>query len=230
MQYQGQSTLSLEREYETRRRLYNYENLSRHKVAVVGLGAPGLGLTIAIAQKGYDVIGFDFDPAIVSYLQDELAFHVPSDAPTLNHTSPTLSSAFKDLRSADTFFLSLSIPTTADGKEDLLPMLEQLRVVAAALRHGSLLLLESPLGPGISEDIIIPVLEYESDLMVERDFFYVHCPLRSTHNQVHHQLPRVIGGAGPLSLERGINVYDAICDAPLIPMATLKETEAYCLT
>lgn len=227
MQYQGQSALSREREFETRRRLYNYEDLSRHQVAVVGLGDTGLPLTLAIASKGYDVVGFDFDADIVSYYRDEVALHFPASGPTPTSKSVKFSSSFKDLRGADTFFLSLSIPQSADGTADLMPMIEQLRVVAAALRHGSLILLESSLSPGVSEDIIIPVLEYEADLMVERDFFYVHCPLRDITKSSNPHIPRVIGGAGPLSLERGINVYDAISDAPLIPMSTLKETEAY---
>ena len=229
MQHTGQSTLSREREFETRRRLYNYEDLSRHQVAVVGLNSTGLPLTLAIAQKGYDVIGFDFDADTVSSIYNEVPFHFPTTDQSEKSIAPKFSSSFNDLRKADTFFLSLFVPQPKNDTADLMPLIEQLRVVAAALRHGSLILLESSLSPGVSEDIIIPVLEYESDLMVERDFFYVHCPLREGAKSSNPHLPRVIGGAGPLSLERGINVYDAISDAPLIPMSTLKETEAYAM-
>lgn len=229
MQHIAESTLSREREFETRRRLYNYEDLARHQVAVVGLTPTGLPLAITIAQKGYDVIGFDFDADTVSYVHDEVALHFPATDQSEKSVAPVFSSSFNDLRKADTFFLSLSLSQSEDGATDLLPFIEQLRVVAAALRHGSIVLLESSFSPGVSEDIIIPVLEYESDLMVERDFFYVHCPLRADSKSSNNHTPRVIGGAGPLSLERGINVYDAISDAPLIPMGTLKETEAYSL-
>jgi nucleotide sugar dehydrogenase len=81
----------------------------------------------------------------------------------------------------------------------------------------------------MSEKIVIPILEHESGLKAEQDFYYAHCPERINPGDQKHtakSIPRVIGGIGPKSLARALEVYGTILDAQLLPMQNIKEAEA----
>ncbi|MEK7639079.1 MAG: nucleotide sugar dehydrogenase [Patescibacteria group bacterium] len=226
----NQSTLTLTKSYQVGERQYSYDNLTYHKIAIVGLGYVGLPLAIAVAEKGFDVIGYDIDRAKVQQLQKrEGSFLSAEEQAVFASTDFKISSRFDDVRGADIFFICVPTPVNEDHTPDLSPLVGAIRTIAPALRHGSLVVVESSINPGVSDDILIPILEFESDLMVERDFFLVYCPERVNpgDNYYHTKnIPRVIGGAGPQSLKRGLQVYESILDADMTAMSSLKEAEA----
>ena len=226
----GPSTLSLEKEYEVRRQQFSYDRLDEHKIAVVGLGYVGLPLALTVAEKGIPVVGFDIDATKIDTLRGgEADFLSPQERLTFKKHKVEVDSHNSILRGADTFFICVPTPVTADHMPDLSPLIDATRSVAAALRPGSIVLVESTINPGICDDILIPILEFESDLTVERDFYFAYCPERINPGDdrfTTRNIPRVIGGAGPHSLERALKVYKSILDADITPMGSLKEAEA----
>lgn len=228
------STVSFEKEmekvYEVRRRQSSYDTLDEHTVAVIGLGYVGLPLALTMAERGISVVGFDIDATKIDNLKSgEADFLEPEEKLVLKNHPIDVDSHYSILRNADTFFICVPTPVTADHMPDLGPLIDATRSVAAALKPGSLVLVESTINPGICDDILIPILEFESDLTVERDFYFVYCPERINPGDDRfntRNIPRVLGGAGPHSLERGLKVYRSILEAEVTPMESLKEAEA----
>jgi len=228
----GQTVLSPTRKLPTRRRQYNYTHPKTNapNVAVIGLGYVGLPLAIAAAEKGLNVIGFDIDTEKVARLaRREAAFLSAEEQAAFLRAPMQVISDFEGLRQADTFIICVPTPVNGDNLPDLSLLIDATRTVAAALRRGNLVVVESSVNPGICDDILVPILEFESDFTVERDFSFVYCPERINPGDTHYNtknIPRVIGGAGPVSLQRGLSLYESILDAPLTPMKSLKEAEA----
>ncbi|HEY0964788.1 MAG TPA: nucleotide sugar dehydrogenase, partial [Candidatus Paceibacterota bacterium] len=226
----GRSTVSLQKEYEVRRRQFSYDNLQEHTVAVVGLGYVGLPLALTVAEKGIPVVGYDTDSTKIDKLKSgEADFISPEEQLTFKNNMMDVDSHYSILRGADTFFVCVPTPVTADHMPDLGPLIDATRAVAAALRPGSIVLVESTINPGICDDILIPILEFESDLSVERDFYFAYCPERINPGDDRFNtknIPRVLGAAGPHSLERGLKIYRSILESEITPMGSLKEAEA----
>lgn len=230
MQKKGNATLSARTARTPRHQSFTYAEEATAPIAVIGLGYVGLPLAIAAAEKGLLVIGFDNDKDKVKQLNNkEARFLSEDERAAFKEVTIDITSTFDALQEAKTFIICVPTPVSDDHLPDLSPLVAATRTVAAALKRGDMVIVESSVSPGVCGDIIIPILELESDLSVERDFAFVYCPERVNPGDKQYNtknIPRVIGGAGPLSLERGLSLYASILDAPLKAMKSLKEAEA----
>jgi len=230
MQKKGQATLPASRADKAQHGQYSFQDVAAQNIAVIGLGYVGLPLAIAAAEKGLHVTGFDNDREKIKRLDNRDAeFLSKEEQSAFKKTTMNITSDFDALCEATVFIICVPTPVSDDHLPNLSPLIEATRTVAAALETGNLVIVESSVSPGICDDIIIPILEFESDLSVERDFSFVYCPERVNPGDGHYNtknIPRVIGGSGPVSLERGLALYESILDAPLKPMKSLKEAEA----
>lgn len=206
------------------------QTIDTANIAVIGLGYVGLPLAIRATQQGFPVIGFDIDKEKIDAINRyEVSYVTPMENEALRsaHAFIATTSVTK-LKEADVFIVC--VPTPVNGYEpDLKPLQSACRTVGAALKAGNLVIIESTVNPGACEEVVLPILEKASGLKVERDFYLAHCPERINPGDEKWNvgsIPRVIGGAGPESLRRAISLYANIVDAPLSPLATLKEAEA----
>ena len=200
----------------------------KKSLAVVGLGYVGLPLAAAYA-KHFKVIGFDVNKAkIAEYLAGkdptaELGDEVLQAAP-IEFTSD-------ETRLREASFLIVAVPTPINGDKtpDLLPVRGASEVVGRNLQPGSIVVFESTVYPGVTEDICRPILEKESGLVCGRDFKIGYSPERINPGDKVHRLAnirKIVSGMDAASLQEITAVYDTVIEAGVYPAPSIKVAEA----
>ena len=154
------------------------------QVCVIGLGYVGLPLATEFAEAGYHVVGVDLDlkkiesvRAGVSYIPDVRSSRI---APLVQVGKLTATTDYQSIDpSPDAVFICVPTPYTTLKVPDLSYITEAARAIAAALRPGQLVVLESTTYPGTTEELVLPILEGAGDLVHERDFFLAFSPSAS---------------------------------------------------
>ncbi|MDP3735650.1 MAG: nucleotide sugar dehydrogenase [bacterium] len=192
-------------------------------LAVVGVGYVGLPLAEQAYRRGYSVTGIDIDEEKVSALAHRLE--------RKNGANPSLTFSTDFLAVADADIIAVCVPTPVykNHAPNLSPLKAACRDVGRYLRAGQLVILESTVNPNVTESIVVPLLEKNSGLAVERDFFVAHAPERiNPGDSLWHvgNIPRVVGGIGPESLERASAFYRSVIDAAILEMNSVREAEA----
>ncbi|MBI5456344.1 nucleotide sugar dehydrogenase [Candidatus Kaiserbacteria bacterium] len=204
---------------------------STSSIVVVGVGYVGLPLAILAASKKYRAIGFDIDEAKISRLTKRDANYITDEEQELLRKQDNISftSREDDIWHASAYIICVPTPVKADHTPDLEPLKNASRIVGRHLSRGSLVVIESTVNPGACEDVALPILESESGLEAESDFYFAHCPERVNPGDVKwnvRTIPRVIGAIGEESLAQAIALYQNLLDAPLQAMPSIKEAEA----
>jgi UDP-N-acetyl-D-glucosamine dehydrogenase len=197
-------------------------------VGVVGLGYVGLPLAVEIAHSGLRVVGFDVDSTTVEGINAGTS-HI--DDVTQEELAGVLATgrleATTDMaRLAECDAISISVPTPLSKTQDpdVSFVIAASEAVAAALRPGQLVVLESTTYPGTTREVLLPALE-RTGLSVGKDFFLCFSPERvDPGNQVWKtkNTPKVIGGVTPACTEVGLAVYERFIDT----MVAVSSTEA----
>lgn len=196
------------------------------RIAVIGLGYVGLPVALLAQSQGYHVTGFDISEARVAAVRSKASSLSADERAALARTPLRTTTDARHIADACIYIVCVPTPVV-DARPDLHPLESACRSIAAVLKKGDLVSIESTVNPGVCESLI-PLLE-KSGLRVERDWYMVHCPERINPGDTDwnvRTLPRVIGAPGETSLARGMDFYRSILDAPLMPMHTLKEAEA----
>lgn len=198
-------------------------------VAVVGLGYVGLPLAVRAREKGYIVIGFDTDakknalindgksPIEDQYLEKQLPqFHFEAT------TDP------RAITSADIVLVCVPTPVDDLHNPDLGPVVSAMTTVAKHLKPGALVVLESTVNPGVSEETVAPIFE-QAGHALGSDVFLAHCPERINPGDEKWNvtnIPRVVGAFEELGLKRALQFYRSIVDGEIRPMKSIREAEA----
>ncbi|MEM4004337.1 MAG: nucleotide sugar dehydrogenase, partial [Desulfurococcaceae archaeon] len=200
-------------------------------VCVFGLGRVGLPSAVIFASRGFRVYGIDTDEgkinAInqgVSYLRepglDELLDKVVSEGRLL-----AVSEASEVLGECEVVLIDVPTPIRG-GFVDLSYLISACEIIAKSLRKGMLVAVESTVPPGTTSELVKDILEKSSGLMVEKDFYLAYVPERITPGKAIEELlqvPRVIGGVGPKSTKRALEVYGRINPNLITTDATTAE-------
>ncbi len=196
-------------------------------IAVLGLGYVGLPVALAFAKK-FAAVGFDIDAAKVRELVEgyDRNHEVPADV--LKATSLVMTSQPADL--AKVTFWVVAVPTPVDGNNvpDLTPVVRASETVGKYLKKGDVVVYESTVYPGVTEDICGPVLAKASGLP-RSDFKLGYSPERINPGDKEHTLERitkVVSGEDEATLERVASVYSAIIDAGVHRAPSIKVAEA----
>ena len=198
------------------------------KIAVVGLGYVGLPLAVAFGKKT-STIGFDLKSSRIAELQTgvdrtgEVA-GVDLAAARIDYTSDPAR-----LKAAD--FIIIAVPTPIDKahRPDLAPLLSASAIVGANLKAGAIVVYESTVYPGATEEDCVPVLERESGLVCGRDFFVGYSPERINPGDKVHRLEtikKIVSGQTPEVLAIVAEVYAAVVTAGVHCAASIKVAEA----
>ena len=199
-------------------------------VVVVGLGYVGLPLALLTAKKGFRVTGIDTDKAKVAKINrrsDPLGDSYI--AQNIKGSALKATAKFQPIRSSDIILICVPTPVKNSYQPDLKPLKSAASAVAAHLKKGALIIVESTINPGVCDEVLIPLIEKQSGLKVNRDFRVAHCPERiNPGDQKWHveNIPRVVGASDEAGLKRALEFYQSIINAPIKAMASLKEAEA----
>jgi UDP-N-acetyl-D-galactosamine dehydrogenase len=198
-------------------------------VAVVGLGYVGLPLAVEFG-KIYDTIGFDLNAEkIASYRKyvDPTGELSSDDLRAATKLHPTNDPA--ELKKAD--FVVVAVPTPIDNARlpDFAPLIGASEFVGKNLKRGAIVVYESTVYPGATEEVCIPVLEKHSGLKWKKDFFVGYSPERINPGDKEHTLTRivkVVSGDGPETLEKVAALYSAVVKAGVHRASSIAVAEA----
>ena len=200
----------------------------QQKIAVVGLGYVGLPLAIALAKKAR-VVGFDISRRKVEQLRQGYDATGEVEAAELAQSTIELTDDAARLREAS--FLIVTVPTPIDHhkKPDLRPVESASRMIGQNLAPGSIVVYESTVYPGVTEDICVPLLEQESGLKCGAGFKVGYSPERiNPGDKVHtvDKIVKVVSGQDEETLETVARVYAAVVTAGVHRASSIKVAEA----
>ena len=208
--------------------LYERLKAGEEKLAVLGLGYVGMPLAVAFAKK-MEVIGFDLN-------EDKIRIYREGKDPTnevgddaIRETTIRFTADEKALREAKFHIVAVPTPIYADKTPDLSPVEGASRILGRNLTPGSIVVYESTVYPGVTEQNCVPILEKESGLKCGVDFKVGYSPERINPGDKVHRLEnirKIVSGMDTESLEEIRQVYNLIIDAGTFPVSSIKTAEA----
>lgn len=203
--------------------IHKEENL-----AVIGLGYVGMPIAVAFSKR-LSVIGFDTNAAKIAQYQHGIdPTHEVGDA-AIAGCSVHFTSREEELKNAKFFIVAVPTPVNQDHTPNLIPVESACRVVGRNLQKGSIVVFESTVYPGVTEDVCVPILEQESRMVCGRDFKVGYSPERINPGDKVHRLEnivKIVSGMDEESLNEIKQVYDLVIEAGTYSVSSIKTAEA----
>ncbi len=200
------------------------------RVGVIGLGYVGLPLAVEFARAGFDVTGFDVDQSKVAEI-DAGRSYIP-DVPQAELAEAVLAGRLRattdmtQLADMDVADICVPTPLRKTKDPDLSYVVQALEGVAASLKPGQLVILESTTYPGTTDEVALPMLEARG-LKVDRDFFLAFSPERvdpGNPTYLTRNIPKIVGGHGPASTQAATLLYAQIVGT-VVPVTSTRVAE-----
>jgi UDP-N-acetyl-D-galactosamine dehydrogenase len=200
-----------------------------NQIAVIGLGYVGLPVALAMAKKFPNTVGFDINQEKIASLNQGLDFTGEVTSEELKNTSLKITCELIDL--ADCNFFIVAVPTPIDNNRvpDLTPLIKASETIGKVLKKGDVVVYESTVYPGVTEEVCGAVLARVSDLQQGVDFKLGYSPERINPGDKTHTLEKivkVVAGEDPETLAQIANVYAAVVDAGIYRAQSIKVAEA----
>ncbi|MCA0970937.1 nucleotide sugar dehydrogenase [Halobacillus litoralis] len=207
-----------------------YERLVNkgEKISVVGLGYVGMPIAVAFAKK-VDVIGFDLSKQKIEQYKSGIDPTNEVGDQVIRNTTVDFTSEPSKLRDAKFHVVAVPTPVNADKTPDLTPIEGVSRTIGRNLTEGSIVVYESTVYPGVTEDVCIPILESESGLKCGIDFKVGYSPERINPGDKVHRLEnitKIVSGVDQESLAEIAKVYELIIDVGVHRASNIKVAEA----
>ena len=208
--------------------LYNKIVSREEKLSLVGLGYVGLPIAVAFSKK-VDVIGFDInDKKIQTYIGGKDPTKEVGDE-AIQKCNVDFTSDETRLREARFHIVAVPTPVRPDKVPDLSPVIGASKVLGRNLTKGSVVVYESTVYPGVTEDICVPILEKESGLKCGVDFKIGYSPERINPGDKNHRLEnivKIVSGMDDETLETVADVYSLVIEAGVYRAESIKVAEA----
>ena len=208
-----------------------YNNLIGHKekLSLVGVGYVGMPIAVEFSKRGIDVIGFDMNTTkIETYKSGIDPTHEVGDD-VIRKTTVEFTADETDLARAKFHIVAVPTPVNDDHTPDLTPIESASRILGRNLAKGSIVVFESTVYPGVTEDICVPILEKESGLKCGVDFKIGYSPERINPGDKVHRLStitKIVSGMDEESLNIIAQVYEIVVDAGVHRAESIKVAEA----
>lgn len=208
----------------------NTKPLKREKLAVVGMGYVGLPLAIAFSEKGFNVVGFDInEEKITKYSNGEDPTNEVGDERVKNSKNIEFTSDKIKLREADFIIVAVPTPVLENKMPDLRPLEGASKIVGRNLSKGTIVVYESTVYPGATEEVCIPILEKESGMICGKDFKIGYSPERINPADKINTLTKIVkitSGMDKESSDIIAQVYGEIITAGIHRASSIKVAEA----
>jgi UDP-N-acetyl-D-galactosamine dehydrogenase len=202
------------------------------KVAVVGLGYVGLPLAIEFAKK-YQTFGFDINANRVKELNNyfdrtkEVESFILKES--IENKKITITTDLNEIASCNFFIITVPTPTDKNNRPDLRPMISASKMIGSVLKKDDIVVFESTVYPGVTEDICAPALEESSKLIFNKDFFVGYSPERINPGDKEHTVSKILkitSGSTFQTAELVDNLYKSIISAGTYLASSIKVAEA----
>ncbi|MFH0798587.1 MAG: nucleotide sugar dehydrogenase [Pseudomonadota bacterium] len=202
--------------------------MTKRKIAVVGLGYVGLPVAVAFGKHD-EVIGFDISVRRIAELKEGRDLTGEVNAEDIRSTKINFTSDPTSLKTAD--FIIVAVPTPIDDakRPDLTPVIKASETVGRNLSRGAIVVYESTVYPGVTEDVCLPILERESGLKASIDFKVGYSPERINPGDREHtftKIKKVVSGEDSASLDIIAAVYSSVVTAGVHRASSIKVAEA----
>lgn len=208
-----------------------YKNLKekKAKLALIGLGYVGLPIAIAFSKKGFEVVGFDLNNEKVELYKNGIDPTCEVGDNEIKKNKIYYTSNEEDLRDVDFYIVAVPTPVTADKVPDLTPVKSASHIIGRNLKKNSIVVYESTVYPGVTEDICLPILESESNFKAGVDFKIGYSPERISPGDNKHKLEnivKIVSGMDEETLEEVAKVYGEVIEVGLHKAPSIKVAEA----
>ncbi|HET8765277.1 MAG TPA: nucleotide sugar dehydrogenase, partial [Rhodanobacter sp.] len=204
-------------------------NLQDTKIAIVGLGYVGLPLAVEYG-KHYDTLGFDINTARIDELREGRDRTLETTAQELAAAKRLrFSSSLDELRTADFYIVTVPTPIDAAKRPDLTPLVKASETLSKVLKKGDVVVYESTVYPGCTEEVCVPILANGSGLVFNRDFFAGYSPERINPGDKQHRVTsilKVTSGSTPEVADFVNALYASIITAGTHRASSIKVAEA----
>ena len=200
------------------------------KIAIIGLGYVGLPLAHAFAEK-YEVVGFDINQSRIDELNNGYDRTLElSDAQLLEVKDKlSFSTALKDISSCNIYIVTVPTPIDKSNRPDLSPLVKSSAMIGKVLKKDDIVIYESTVYPGVTEEVCVPELEKTSGLKFNKDFFAGYSPERINPGDKEHTVKKILkvtAGSTPETGRRVDSLYRSIIDAGTYLASSIKVAEA----
>ena len=200
------------------------------KIAIIGLGYVGLPLAHAFAEK-YEVVGFDISQSRIDELNAGYDRTLElSDAQLLEVKEKiSFSTALEDISACNIYIVTVPTPIDKSNRPDLTPLIKSSAMIGKVLKTDDIVIYESTVYPGVTEEVCIPELEKVSGLKFNKDFFAGYSPERINPGDKEHTVKKILkvtAGSTPEIANKVDSLYGSIIDAGTYLASSIKVAEA----
>lgn len=202
--------------------------LKKEKIAVIGLGYVGMPIAVEFAKK-VEVIGFDLNEKKIALYKAGIDPTKEVGDEAIKNTRVEFTDDSKRLKEAKFHIVAVPTPVNADKSPDLTPVKMASEILGKNLSKGSIVVYESTVYPGITEDVCVPILEANSGLECGKDFKVGYSPERINPGDKVHRLnniKKIVSGMDKETLEEVAKVYEMIIEAGVHRASSIKVAEA----
>ena len=209
--------------------LYDKLRKNEEKLSLVGLGYVGMPIAVAFAKKGINVIGYDLNKEKIDLYKSGVDPTREVGNEVIKNTTVEFTADEEKLREAKFHIVAVPTPVNTDHTPDLTPVIGASEILGRNLTKGSIVVYESTVYPGCTEDVCIPILEKQSGLKCGVDFKVGYSPERINPGDKVHRLEnihKIVSGMDEESLEEIKNVYDIVIEVGTYPVSNIRTAEA----
>ena len=204
-------------------------NIEKMNIAVIGLGYVGLPLAVEFGKK-FNVVGFDLDETRVKELHNRFdRTNELTDSGLLVLEKIKITTNIEDISNSDIYIITVPTPVDKNNKPNLKPMISASEMVASLLKRNNLVIYESTVFPGCTEEICVPILEKGSSLKYNTEFFCGYSPERiNPGDQVHTftNITKIVSGSNKETLDIVDMLYRSVVTAGTYKASSIKVAEA----
>lgn len=208
-----------------------YENILKKNewISLVGLGYVGMPIAIEFAKRGMKVIGFDLNDSKIQLYKSGIDPTNEVGDDIIKTSNVYFTSDTRDLKKAKFHIVAVPTPVNEDHTPDLTPLRSASEIVGKNLVRGSVIVFESTVYPGVTEEVCQPILEKESGLKCGKDFKIAYSPERINPGDKLHKLSnikKIVSGMDIETLDCVAKVYEIVVDAGVYKAESIKVAEA----
>ena len=204
-------------------------SLKTTKLAIIGLGYVGLPLAVEFAKK-FPVTGFAINQSRINELKSGTDSTLELNAEELNHTGQLqYTSNIDDLKSCNVYIITVPTPVDRHKNPDLSPLIKASKMLGSVISTGDVVIYESTVYPGATEEICIPAIETASALKFNQDFYAGYSPERINPGDKQHRvinILKVTSGSTPQIADYIDDLYQTIIQAGTYKASSIKVAEA----
>ncbi|MBA1420221.1 MAG: nucleotide sugar dehydrogenase [Epsilonproteobacteria bacterium] len=203
----------------------------KNKIAIIGLGYVGLPLAHAFSEK-YKVVGLDINQTRIDELNRGFDRTLELDEKQVKesmHNGMVFTSNMGDVKSCNIFIVTVPTPIDASSRPDLTPLIKSSQAIAKVLKKGDIVIYESTVYPGVTEEVCVPELEKFSGLAFNKDFFAGYSPERINPGDKEHTVKKILkvtSGSTPEVAKRVDALYASVIEAGTHLASSIKVAEA----